>query len=179
MKTLTNISEASIYVGTYEKYNNGSIEGKWLKLSDYSNLEDFYTACKELHADEEDPEFMFQDSENIPSDLVGESFLSENIFEIIEAIGNIDNKEAFCLFLDNEGTKNLDDIDRLISNFEESYCGEFSNGLEDYAYELVEDCYFTRETPDIFKTYFDYEKFARDLGYEGYWEADGHVFRPY
>ena len=29
-----------IYVGTYRKYNNGSIAGKWLELEDYAGLTD-------------------------------------------------------------------------------------------------------------------------------------------
>ena len=79
---MENISEARIYVGTYAKYNGGSILGKWLDLSDYSDKEEFYEACRELHKDEQDPEFMFQDWEYIPSDLIGESWLAENIFEL-------------------------------------------------------------------------------------------------
>lgn len=57
----TSLSEARIYVGTYAKYNDGSIEGKWFDLSDFSDKDEFYEACKELHADEEDPEYMFYD----------------------------------------------------------------------------------------------------------------------
>ena len=47
------------------KYNNGSIEGKWFDLSDFSDKDEFCEACKELHADEEAPEYMFQDWENM------------------------------------------------------------------------------------------------------------------
>ena len=71
--TTTNIlSEVKIYVGTYAKYNNGSIFGEWLNLGDFDNLEDFYNKCKEIHADEEDAEFMFQDYEtpDIFKDLI-------------------------------------------------------------------------------------------------------------
>ena len=53
--------EARVYVGTYNKYNNGSLFGKWLDLSDYSDK------------DEQEPEFMFQDYENIPETLISES----------------------------------------------------------------------------------------------------------
>ena len=48
---------AQVYVGTYAKYNNGNLYGKWIDLTDYSDSEEFYQACKELHADEADPEF--------------------------------------------------------------------------------------------------------------------------
>ena len=56
---MKNLSEARIYVGTYKKYNNGSLAGAWLDLSDYSDKEEFLNACHELHNNESDPEFMF------------------------------------------------------------------------------------------------------------------------
>jgi antirestriction protein len=52
-----------IYVGTYGKYNNGSLFGEWLEISKFSNLQEFYRYISELHKDENDPEFMFQDWE--------------------------------------------------------------------------------------------------------------------
>ena len=48
--------EPRIYVGTYAKYNDGSIAGKWLDLNDYEDINAFYKACKKLHKDESDPE---------------------------------------------------------------------------------------------------------------------------
>ena len=63
------LMEAKVYVGTYRKYNEGSIEGKWLDLADYTDKADFYEACADLHKDEQGPEFMFQDWEGIPVGL--------------------------------------------------------------------------------------------------------------
>ena len=77
------LSEAKVYVGTYAKYNNGSLSGAWLDLSDYSDKEEFYEACRELHKDEEDAEYMFQDWENVPEGLIGESWISENFFPLL------------------------------------------------------------------------------------------------
>lgn len=70
-------SQAAIYVGTYAKYNAGSLFGKWFNLSDFADKDEFLEACKELHKDEDDPEFMFQDRENIPEELVSESWISD------------------------------------------------------------------------------------------------------
>ena len=75
-----------IYVGTFRKYNEGSIKGAWLDLTDYSSKEEFYEACAELHKDETDPEFMFQDWENIPAEYVGESWLSDDFYEVMPII---------------------------------------------------------------------------------------------
>ncbi|MDR1181594.1 MAG: antirestriction protein ArdA [Bacteroidales bacterium] len=173
---MENLSEARIYVGTYAKYNEGSIFGKWLDLSDYSDSEEFYNACRELHSDEEDPELMFQDSENIPSALIGESSLADYIFEIIEAVSNLSEtqQEAFGVWLDyTSGDIANEDIDDLIESFEDDYQGEYKNE-EDFTYEIVEECY---DLPEFAKTYFDYEKFARDLFIDDYWYEDGYVFR--
>lgn len=68
-------SEAKIYVGTYGKYNAGSIFGKQLDLSDYSDKDEFNEAYQKLHKDEEDTEYLYQDWENIPDSLIGESWL--------------------------------------------------------------------------------------------------------
>jgi antirestriction protein len=43
--------------------------------------------------------------------------------------------------------------------------------LTEVAEELVNECYFTKNTPDIFTRYFDYEAFGRDLGFDGYTET--------
>lgn len=97
-------SEAAIYVGTYAKYNAGSLFGKWFNLSDFADKDEFMEACKELHKDEEDPEFMFQDRENIPEELVSESWISEIFFELRDKVEDMDStvQEAFSAWLDYE-----------------------------------------------------------------------------
>ena len=173
---MNNLSEARIYVGTYAKYNNGSIFGEWMDLSDFSDSKEFYDACKELHSDEEDPELMFQDYENIPESLICESWLSDNIFEVIKSVSDLSEtqQEAFAVWCNNESYDiTSEDIDNLISSFEDDYQGKYKDE-EDYAYEIVEQCY---NLPEFAKTYFDYEKFARDLFIGDYWFENGFVFR--
>ena len=73
-----------VYVGTYGKYAAGSIAGGWLTLNNYKTPEDFWEACRRLHRNEPDPEFMFQDYE-VPD------FLGGCITE-----GHIDTKEIWA-----------------------------------------------------------------------------------
>ena len=75
---------AQVYVGTYRKYNEGSIKGGWLNLADYPKYGDFLTACKELHKDERDPEFMIQDTEDFPDGLSCMEWLSESDFNDVK-----------------------------------------------------------------------------------------------
>lgn len=170
------INEARIYVGTYAKYNDGSIAGGWLDLSNYSNKDEFYQACRQLHADEEDPEFMFQDYENIPEGLASECGLSHKFFEVRDAIIELGETqaEAFLVWAENDSHDlSGEDIDGLITSFDDAYQGEFDNE-EDYAYHYVESCC---ELPEFALSYFDYEKFARDLFASDYWFDGGFVFR--
>lgn len=171
-----NISEARVYVGTYGKYNAGSLFGKWLNLSDYSDKDEFYVACRELHSDEEDPEFMFQDYENIPEDLISESWISDKIFDVLEALDDMEEsqQEPFLIWCNNRSHSFADkDIYDLIRGFEDDYMGAYEDE-EDYAYNFVEQCY---DLPEFALSYFDYEKFARDLFMCDYWFEAGFVFR--
>lgn len=115
-----------IYVGTYAKYNDGSIDGKWIDLSEYSTYEDFVDACRELHADEEDPEFMVQDYENFPERWYHEGGLpTEEEFDKINNYYLMDDSEkpAYEEYVD---LGNGDDPD----SFRDAYIGEFSDPEE-------------------------------------------------
>lgn len=168
-------SEAQIYVGTYAKYNNGSIFGKWFDLSDYSDKDEFIEACQELHGDEEEPELMFQDYENIPEAFISESWLSEKFFEVRDAIEKLSEteQEAFFVWCDHKSHNiSEEDVDDLIYSFNDEYKGEYKDE-EDFAFEIVGECY---ELPDFARRYFDYSDFARDLFITDYWMEDGFVF---
>lgn len=173
---MENLNEAQIYVGTYEKYNNGSLFGKWLTLSDYIDKDDFLNACKDLHNDEPNLELMFQDWEEIPDSLINECWLSENFFTLRDTLKELSDieQEAFMAWCNN-GSYDLDteDCQDLLDSFRDEYYGEY-DCEEDFAYQLVEDCY---NLPKFAKTYFDYGKFARDLFCCDFWFDDRFVFR--
>ena len=164
-----------IYVGTYAKYNAGSLFGKWFNLSDFTDKDEFMEACKKLHKDEDDPEFMFQDRENIPEELVSESWISEKFFELRDKVEDMDatEQEAFSIWLDYESRDlSKDDADDLVKKFKDDYIGKYDEE-EDYAREVVEQCY---EVSDFVLNYFDYAAFARDLFNGDYKHIDGFVF---
>ncbi len=78
-----------LYVGTYSKYNSGSLFGQWLDLDDYDTKEDFLEACYELHNDEEDPELMFQDCDcenELEKEFYSESYIDESYWDYKEAL---------------------------------------------------------------------------------------------
>lgn len=162
------MSEMRIYVGTYAKYNAGSIEGKWLDIDDYADKDAFYEACAELHADEDDPEFMFQDWEGIPKGMVSECSVDEGVWELAEAYDDHgeDAVKAYLYLFDGW---NEDD-------FNERYHGEHSS-WRDMAEELLEGTGELNEIPERLRYYFDYDAYARDMRLGGdMCEQDGHFF---
>ena len=170
--------KVSIYVGTYNKYNCGSLFGKWLDLSDYSTIEEFYEEIRKLHKDEEDPEFMFQDYE-CPDlfnqmGLISECHLSDNIYQVMEAIDNsccdIDVIEAYSSAV---GCHN-EDIEDIIEKIEESYQGKYNSDC-DFVQQLLEDC---GDIPENLPSYIhiDWERTAYDIMMD-YSTSDNHYFR--
>ena len=157
-----------VYVGTYAKYNNGSTQGAWLDLSDYNDRDAFYEACAELHSDEDDPEFMFQDWEDIPCGMVGESSISPECWELLEAYDEFDQGavNAYCALF---GEWNKD-------KFQDAYHGEY-NSWEEMAEAWLEDTGELNEIPERLRNYFDYQAYARDMRLGGdMCEQDGYFF---
>lgn len=85
---------AKVYVGTYKKYNEGSIKGAWLDLADYETYQDFLAACRKLHSDERDPEFMIQDSECFPDGLDCMEWIYEQEFNDVKLAMKEEQQEA-------------------------------------------------------------------------------------
>lgn len=90
----------ALYCGTYGKYNSGNFSGIWVDVSTFDDYEDFVNFCLAIHADEEDPEIMFQDGENIPDSLCCESMGEEEFNQIAE----------YCELCDEYSVEAVDDF---------------------------------------------------------------------
>ena len=169
MKTNT---VAQVYVGTYAKYNSGSIEGAWLDCEDYNSKEEFLEACAELHKDESDPEFMYQDYEGFPKDYYSESDISSDLWDEF-LLADADEREAFKIFIEQVSGSGA-----TYDSFQKSYKGWYRTE-EDFTYQLVDDLGYIDQMPEHLKNYFDYEAFSRDLFLCDYTFVEGHVFSNY
>lgn len=167
-------SKVKVYVGTYAKYSNGSIDGKWLTPSDYDTYDDFIDACKKLHKDEKQPELMFQDYDNYPNG--SEMSFTKKDFNYAKVHDGMDEPEAFEKWYDNYGKYNdYDDADELETAFNDAYAGDYdSDG--DLARELVDAIGIENLDRDTLESYFDYDSYGRDLVINDYNEINGHYF---
>lgn len=146
-----------IYVGTYGKYNNGSLEGEWLDLEDYSSKEEFLEACQELHGEGEH-EFMFQDWEDVPAAWVGESWISGDAWKFLE-LKDYERSPILAICGYDQSIK-ADQWQDWLDQFH----GEW-NTLEDYAWHYLKEtgAFIANE---FLERYFDIEKFTRDLSFD-------------
>jgi antirestriction protein len=161
-----------IFVNTWGNYNiNGAEGGMWLQLPmPEDELLDCLDAISIMLGDDE---FTIHDYE----------YTTELEFGRISEYDNIEKLNELCLMAED-----LDEYDRktvaaaveafgydVAEAIERTTQGYFTmyheQTLEDVAYELIEECYFTKDTPEIFTRYFNYEAFARDLVFDGYTET--------
>ena len=164
----------ALYCGTYGKYNSGNLSGMWVNVSTFDDYEDFVNFCKAIHADEDDPELMFQDFENMPDSLYSESMREEGFEKIMEYCELCDDYsvEAVDDFLEWDST---DDLNRM----HDAYVGVYDSE-EDFAREIVSDCYDIENMMGSLACYFDYEAFARDLFMgDYYFGSHGTVLRTF
>ena len=169
------LNEARIYVGTYAKYNNGSLQGEWVELADFYDLDGFMERCAEILEDEEEPEYMFQAWEEIPDGLIDESHLEENFFELRDELDRLNDteKEAFWVWADGNNAHLTQDAYSLVKSFQSDYIGNYAS-KEDFAEELAK---MENELSDFALSYFDFSKYADNLFDTDFWYKDGYVFR--
>jgi antirestriction protein len=165
---MTTTTTARVYVGTYAKYNGGSITGKWLDCEDYSDHNAFIGACKALHADEPDPELMFQDYEG-PAAFYAESAIDPALWDWLEL--DEDDRELLAVY--QEHVDESGDIETA----RDSYQGTFDSP-SDWAADWLESTGSLSEIPETLRNHFDFEAYARDAGFDGYVFArhDGSVW---
>ena len=161
-----------VYVGTYAKYNGGSIAGAWIDL-DGMDKDSFLEKCAAPHSDEAEPEYMFQDFEGFPEAFYSEGGLADGLWDWLEL--DDDDRLILQLYADNCGWQHSD-----IDKAKEAYQGAWDN-LEAWVENFWEDTGMLAEIPEQCRCYIDFAAWAKDcvLGGEIFTdEHDGqtHVF---
>jgi antirestriction protein len=166
--------ENKIYVGTYSKYNNGSIEGAWIDLENLSK-EEFDLKCKELHKDETDPEFMFQDWEcnHILDAYIDEMGIDSEFWEIKEQLENTSfDLEALEAYKSIFGEINFRDFEDKFFCHIDDY--NVNRAFGDY---MLEEMGELEQVPQHLRYYIDSELYGRDLLINDFTEFEGYIFR--
>lgn len=179
---MTNPAGVGVYCGTYRKYNNGSLYGMWIDLEKVSDAYEFFEVCKELHSDEEEPEFMFQDYQCFPESLYHESMNYDDIERILEFLELSEDDREIVMDYD----QNVEEVDgKDFSDIIEMYCGQwdtfrdFSDELANGNIEIILNDNKDDPGVEFLANHFDYEMYARDLSYEYDYTKEGRVFKRF
>lgn len=163
--------EPALYCGTYGKYNKFNVRGMWVNLSTFDSYKDFEAFCLAIHADEADPELMYQDHTNIPDSFYQESMGEKGFAKIMEYIEMCEEYNVFAVddFLE---WFSPEDLDRM----PDAYVGVYDNP-EEFAEEKVNEDFSLEKMMGNLADYFDYEAYARDLFINDYhFGSHGTVF---
>ena len=173
--TMTDASGVGVYVGTYKKYSEGSLFGMWIDLEAVRDEGEFFDVCRQLHSDEEDPEFMMQDYQGFPEELYHESMSEEDVAKILAFVALDDDDremlEAFCECYGGDAT----DADN-IEDVRERCMGQFDT-FQDFADQCADEELACMNAPEFCSRYFNYEAYARDLKYDFSVSDNGYIFR--
>lgn len=163
----------ALYCGTYGKYNRFNVRGMWVNLSTFDNYEDFERFCRAIHADEADPELMYQDHTNIPNSLYHESMGKDGF----------DNIMKYCELCDDYSVSAVDDFLEWLSpedldRMPDAYVGVYDTP-RDFAYEKADEVFNLPNIGDI-ALYFEYAAYTRSL-FTGnyYFGSHGTVFERF
>lgn len=143
----------AIYAANLAAYNSGHLIGEWIKLEDGITGDEIRERIQAMLDRTGGEEYAIHDYNNLPSSL-GEWPDLDTVAEIAHAI----SEHGYDLV---KGFVDYFHADHL-SEFQELYVGTYKDE-EDFAYDLVRDCYDLDKTMGALACYFDYEAFARDL----------------
>lgn len=166
--TINAFDNASVYVSTYGKYADGSLEGTWIDLQSFGDASQAMDFLRRLHSDEEDPEFMFQDYSNLPRALYHESMNEDDLVKIYEWLSlEEDERDMVKEYWDeHDGMTEIQDIiDRCV------YHGDPNDYFDELADEMLDEC----KVPDFLRYCFDYEKWRYQCQFD-YIITSNYVF---
>jgi|FLYL01.1.fsa_nt_gi antirestriction protein len=147
----------AIWVGDLGDYNAGILTGEWIVIEADTTVEEIHERIATILSQgvsEDSPheEWLICDYNNLP--LSGPYTSLETVVAIARLVHEYDYAVVEA-YLDHFGAEAIDEL-------EERYCGLFES-VEDYAYELINDCYDLQKLMGDLASYFDYASFARDL----------------
>ncbi len=165
--------------GSYNECNERALGSKWLDLSDYSDWEEIEEELKKegFKLDGIDDELFIQDIEGIDGSGTNWDYVNpQQLFETLLESGILDDDDLYELFEAYLEVNCFDDWENLVNSrgcrWDDDIILYRNQDMDDVAYDLMHEIY---EIPDYLENYIDYNSFARDLSYDGYYETSKGV----
>ena len=152
-------NNACVYVGTYNKYNCGSLDGAWVDLESFHNEKELMKFLYRLHADEAEPEFMIQDYMNFPRRFYSESMDEHDFAELFKWLNLDEEEREMCAeyWKEIDESASVDEIaDKLV----------YSGDSDEYFDELADEALSDYNVPNFLQCCFDYGKWREMCRYD-------------
>lgn len=143
-------------------YTNGILNYEWVELpADESDIE---SAFERLHIDES-TEYFISDYETDSGIKIGEY---ENIYDLNESVERLDDLDEYDrVIADALLEYGYGDLDEILDIIDDCRVYDDCYNMSDVAYEVVNECGYLDNAPEMLQSYFDYESFGRDLDIKG------------
>lgn len=165
----------SVYVGTWGKYNGGSLHGEWIDLSKFATPEEFKNYChKKLHADERDAELMFQDVEG-PAWV--HSVISEYgmNYDMVWGWLALDDYEKPVVdgYIELYGIDGFSDFDDLVTSAQDAYLGGEGQDFDDWVQDFFSETMGLMKVSDFLNKHYNWVDFDNA---KMYMDNDGYGY---
>lgn len=127
------MNTSTLCVTTQRRLDRKESGGYWFRLSEYSDMAELHTAFGRCFPDEPSPQLRFLEWTEIPDELVREDRLSPDLFEALEVLSEIDerDRDAFLAWCRCNGHDIAsDDVAELISRYH-SLHGDYAEPEEE------------------------------------------------
>lgn len=171
-------NEIKIVVGSWGSYNacnERALGSEWICLNDFECWEDIEEELKEqgFELNGMDEELFIQDIEGIDCSSTNWDYMHpKRLFETLKESEVLDDVYKFKVMEAYIEVNSWNDFERLIENYGSRWDDDIilweNMDMVDVAQHYVDECY---DLPEIAQRYFDYEAFARDLSYDGFYET--------
>jgi antirestriction protein len=147
-------------------YNSGKLHGSWIDAD--QDADDIRAKIAEMLKESPEPdaeEWAIHDSENFGGLHLSEWEDIDQLAELVELIE--EHGEIFSKLVDHVG--GMEFLEHAKTLMDEEYAG-VHDSLEDFAHDLLDDTVQIESMSESLRSYFDYEKYGRDM------ELGGDVF---
>lgn len=145
----------AVWLGNLSDYSAGRLTGQWKALSEFESADDLREAIDDFLAKSGGEEWFFADTSGLPKGISENPDL-DRLWEIYEAV----EEHGLSVVEGFSGCFGLEAV--TVDAVAEAYQGAHDS-VEAYAEALAEDTGMFDGVPEVLKTYFDTEAYARDL----------------
>lgn len=164
-----------IWVTTYGAYNEGRLDGRWIDLTEVSDISEIYDAVREDTKDP-DPEIMVCDYEFLPEDLYTESPSTDELQAMLDyAWMDEDDQEILDGWVEYNGWDNGKTVQEQLDEARDNFVGKYDT-FSDFAYQLAYDACILDGKNETLERYFDWKAWERDLTYDYHQSDNGCVY---